>query len=171
MEPPRAEDDSGSRSRRQPETVGMGGLAVLLYCAMLSTILLTGPSLRAAKTLPPRLYEITTEIVMPHLEENLRYATTRDTRCLAHQELSSAFPILAHPALADCRLERESRREDGVSYILACAGGHGTTGGAVWRIGEREIKGTLSVTLGGKNVTFQQRVTARPLGDCDEATP
>ncbi len=28
------------------------------------------------------------------------------------------------------------------------------------------ISGTLSVKFGGKNMTFYQRVTVRPLGDC-----
>ena len=33
-------------------------------------------------------------------------------------------------------------------------------------VGEHVIVGTLNVKLGGKNMTFFQRVTARPLGQC-----
>lgn len=41
--------------------------------------------------MPRRLYEITTETGMPHLENNLRYADTREKRCLSQQDLATAF--------------------------------------------------------------------------------
>ncbi|HKE46180.1 MAG TPA: DUF3617 family protein [Steroidobacteraceae bacterium] len=118
--------------------------------------------------LPSRFYEVTTVTAMPHLEENLRYATTHQKRCLSQADLSSstAFPVLTHAALSDCRLADESREADTISYVLRCDGGHGTTGSAVWRIGEAQLSGTLSVRLGGKNFTFYQRVTAKLVGDC-----
>ncbi len=103
---------------------------------------------------------------MPHLEENLRYATTREKRCLNHQELSSAFPILSHVSLKGCELDNEYRREDAVYYLLVCEGGHGTTGTARWYFGADQMRGTLEVKIGCKNMTFQQRITAKPLGAC-----
>jgi hypothetical protein len=126
----------------------------------------------SSEVMPPRLYDVTTVTAMPHLEENLRYATTHEKRCLSQADLSSAsaFPVLSHAALTDCRLGEESRQEESVSYVLICNGGHGTTGSAIWRIGEHQITGTLSVKLGGKNFTFYQRVTARPLGHCTLAS-
>jgi hypothetical protein len=120
----------------------------------------------ASEKMPSRLYEVTTETGMPHLEENLRYTTTREKHCLSHQDLSVAFPILNHTALNGCKLGQESRRNDVVSYVLVCEGGHGTTGNATWQIGEHQIRGTLNVRLGGKNMTFYQRVTAKALGEC-----
>ena len=103
---------------------------------------------------------------MPHLEENLRYTITHEKHCLAHLPLATAFPILSHPALKGCRLTDESRKGETVSYALACTGGHGTTGGAIWHIDERGFRGTLHVKLGGKNMTFSQHITALPLGTC-----
>jgi len=125
----------------------------------------------AVNPLPTHFYEVTTVTAMPHLEENLRYATTHEKRCLSQPDLSSAvaFPVLSHVALRDCRLGAESREGDTLSYTLTCDGGHGTTGNAVWRISEQQISGTLSVKLGGKNFTFYQRVTARVLGECASA--
>jgi hypothetical protein len=120
----------------------------------------------ASETTPARLYEVITETGMPHLEENLRYATTREKRCLTDEELALAFPILKSASLADCKLQRESQHGNAVSYLLVCDGGHGTTGSASWRVGEQSIVGTLDVKLGGKNMTFFQRVTAKPLGQC-----
>ena len=133
--------------------------------ALISSMLIRS-SAGAGETMSPQLYEIITETVMPHLEENLRYATTREQRCLEQNELRSAFSILQYAALKDCRLHEESRQEEGVSYALVCKGGHGTTGHATWQLGPTQSTGTLIVKMGGKNMTFSQRVTARVLGAC-----
>jgi len=103
---------------------------------------------------------------MPHLEENLRYGITREKRCLGYQELFSAFPILNQGSLKECALHEEGRHEDTVSYLLICEGGQGTTGTAQWHLGADKIRGALNVKLGGKNMTFYQRITAKPLGEC-----
>jgi hypothetical protein len=121
----------------------------------------------AWETFPEQLYEVTTETGMPHLEENLRYTVTHERRCMAHRPLAEAFPVLSHPALQGCSLQNETRRADNVSYVLACSGGHGTTGEAIWQIDARRIRGTLNVKLGGKNMTFYQRITALPVGACE----
>src|SRR4051812_5101691 len=67
------------------------------------------PQAPASEAMSPELlYEVITETVMPHLEENLRYVTTRETRCVAQQDLFDAFPILHHPSLQGCRLGNET---------------------------------------------------------------
>jgi hypothetical protein len=140
--------------------------ARLAFCALTLISAFTAVSIPASETMPARLYEVITETSMPHLEENLRYAVTRENRCLAGEDLASAFPVLKSASLADCRLRHESRHGDAVSYLLVCDGGHGTTGNASWRVGERLMVGTLNVKLGGKNMTFFQRMTAKQLGAC-----
>jgi hypothetical protein len=132
---------------------------------LISSVLIVS-SAGVAETPSPHLYEVVTETAMPHLEENLRYATTREQRCLDESELWTSFTILQYPALNDCRLEQESRQEDAVSYALVCEGGHGTTGRATWQLRRAQSIGTLNVKLGGKNMTFSQRVTATALGAC-----
>lgn len=112
------------------------------------------------------LYEITTETGMPHLEENLRYATTHERRCISRHALFTAFPILTHPALKGCQLESPTSRGDLLSYALVCDGTHGTTGTAIWRVAPQRLRGTLHVKLGGKNMTFYQRITAVSQGEC-----
>jgi hypothetical protein len=138
----------------------------------------------ASETFPAQLYEVTTETGMPHLEENLRYTITHEKHCLAHRPFAAAFPVLSHPALRGCSLQNETRHNDTLSYALVCPSGQGmtgaqrrefreapgarrgTTGEAIWQIDEHRIRGTLNVKLGGKNMTFYQRVTALPLGAC-----
>ncbi len=155
------------RTNRQPSaTAGASSRLRASLRALLTASMLLCPHARGSESMPPGAYEVITETAMPNLEENLRYATTRQQRCWDHQELASAFPILTHQSLTGCRLDEEARQEQAVSYVLICDGGHGTTGTAQWYLGEGYISGTLSVKLGGKNMTFYQRVTAKPLGKC-----
>jgi hypothetical protein len=120
----------------------------------------------ASTSLAPQLYHLTTETGMPHLEENLRYSITHETRCLGGAQLATAFPVLEHAALKGCHLEEAGARDDVLAYRLSCEGSHGTTGDATWAFKERRMVGTLNVKLGGKNMTFYQRITAVPVGEC-----
>src|SRR5438105_15016459 len=75
----------------------------------------------SGESVEPGTYEIIARTAMPHLEENLRYATTRERRCLRGHELSSVFPILHHPSLVGCKLDDDSRRGNTLRYHLVCA--------------------------------------------------
>lgn len=114
----------------------------------------------------PGLYNITTETSMPHLEENLRYTIERGQRCFGGDDFASAFPILHHPSLAGCQLREQSRDSSTLSYLLVCDRSAGITGTATWSLEQRSIRGTLEVKLGGKNMTFSQRITGNPVGNC-----
>ena len=115
---------------------------------------------------PAQLYELTTQMGMPNLEENLRYTLRHTQECLTGRMLVTVFPILEHPALQGCSLQDELRNGTTLSYRLICAGGHGTKGEATWKFEKPMVRGVLHVTLGGKNMTFYQKVTAIPLGSC-----
>jgi hypothetical protein len=124
------------------------------------------PESTISPTTAPMLYDVTTETGMPHLEENLRYTTTHERRCVARSALFSAFPILTHPALKGCQLKNPTSENDLLRYVLVCDGNHGTTGAAIWHLGPQRLRGTLNVKLGGKNMTFYQRITAVSRGEC-----
>ncbi|MBS0450029.1 MAG: DUF3617 family protein [Proteobacteria bacterium] len=113
-------------------------------------------------------YDLTIEIGMPHLDENLRYATTRELRCLNTKDLARAFPILSDVSLQDCSLALSEQRSDSAAYTLQCTGGHGTTGSANWKFDGPTIAGTMNVRLGGKNMTFHQRISGRMVGPCTQ---
>jgi hypothetical protein len=121
---------------------------------------------QASELLPARLYDVTIETGMPHLEENLRYTTIHQRNCISLKDLATEFPILNHPTLAGCTLRGEARRDDTVKFVLSCDDRHGTTGMAVWHIDKQRIWGRLDVKLGGKNMTFSQTVTAKVVGNC-----
>jgi hypothetical protein len=134
--------------------------------ASLASVLTCLVASASAQSFAPRLYEVATETGLPHLEENLRYATTRARLCLGRPQLATAFPILQHEALKGCTLDHERVSGASVSLLLSCEGGSQTTGVAEWHVDELGIHGTLDVKLGGKNMTFYQRINGRPIGDC-----
>src|SRR5262245_39866487 len=104
---------------------------------------------------------------MPHLEENLRYAVVREQRCLQPDEPASFFPVLNHPSLDGCRLDDARRRGPSVRYRLVCARPEIASGSARFDAAGERIAGNLEVKMGGKNMTFSQRVEAIRLRDCE----
>ena len=106
---------------------------------------------------------------MPNLEENLRYATTRERRCLRLDDAASLFPILRHPSLEGCHLDDERRRGTSVRYRLVCASAQVASGTARLDAAGERIAGILEVKMGGKNMTFSQRIEAVRQRDCGPA--
>jgi len=122
----------------------------------------------SAFTAPPGLYRITTETVLPHLEESLRYATTHTQRCLGTQDASSLFPLLRHEAFTGCALA-EGRFQEGQSvYRLACTNPQAASGTATLSADGTTLVGVLDIKMGGKNMTLSQRVRGPRLGACAE---
>jgi len=128
--------------------------------------LLCAATWASGEAVAPGTYEITAQVVMPHLEENLRYATTRERRCLRDDEFASVFPILRHHSLEGCKLGAETRSGGTIRYVLACASPQVATGAARLDAAAGRITGTLEIKMGGKNMTFSQRIEALRQGDC-----
>jgi hypothetical protein len=130
--------------------------------------LLCAAAWASGEAVAPGTYEITAQTVMPNLEENLRYATTRERRCLSGRDLASVFPLLRHYSLEGCKLVDESRNGGALRYVLACASPQVATGAARLDAAPGRITGSLEIKMGGKNMTFSQRVEALRQGDCDQ---
>src|SRR5712691_11343864 len=86
------------RVRRNNRRMAAVVLSVPVLVAVAVPVLVIAP-VHGSDAARPQLYELTTETSMPHLEENLRYANTTRRQCLALSQLTTAFPILRHPAL------------------------------------------------------------------------
>ena len=114
----------------------------------------------------PGRYALTVETVMPHLEENLRYATTRENRCLDGDEADTLFPLLRHQSFAGCSLEDGVMHGDQRHYSLRCQNPAAATGTARLTITPVALRGVLDIRMGGKNMTLSQRVAGIRLGDC-----
>ena len=137
--------------------------------ALMAASLFCATAWASEEEVRPGVYEITVQTVMPHLEENLRYATTRERHCLRGPKLSSLFPVLHHPSLQGCKLGDERRSGDAIHYVLGCENPQVATGIARLDIGPGRVAGVLEVTMGGKNMTFSQRIEAARQGECERA--
>jgi len=127
---------------------------------------LFGATARGQAPFQPGTYEIVVETVMPHLEENLRYATIREVRCVRGGEFASLFPIMKHDSMSGCVLRESGDRDESVRYRLTCLQPDVASGSAWLRPAPGGIDGVLQVKMGGKNMTFEQRVRAARRGDC-----
>src|SRR3954468_19599802 len=81
---------------------------------------------------PPGEYDLTAQTVLPHLEEALRYATTRSRQCLREPDATDLFPLLRHQAFAGCELLPEP--SDGLHFTLHCANPEAASGSAVFQV-------------------------------------
>jgi hypothetical protein len=115
----------------------------------------------------PGAYDVTVETVLPHLEENLRYATTRQTRCIGAQDATTLFPLLHHEAFAGCMLTGGRSHGDDLEYDLTCRNPQAATGTARVSAGRDALHAVLDVKMGGKNMTLSQRISAPRVGACE----
>src|SRR6476659_5266954 len=142
-----------------PQSV-RGRLPASLFAAMA----LSGNA--AVLPITPGEYYLTIETVLPHLEEVLRYATTRTHQCLREPDVTSLFPLLTHQAFAGCRLVPDADAADGMRFTLRCKNAQAASGTAAFEVGASYVSAILDVKMGGKNMTLSQRLYGLRLGSC-----
>ena len=118
---------------------------------------------------PPGEYDLTTQTVLPHLEEALRYAITHSRECLGEPEATSIFPILKHQAFSGCSLVPSTEVNDGLRFTLQCTNPQAATGSAVFEVGPGSVSAVLEIKMGGKNMTLSQRLYGPRVGPCSES--
>ena len=143
------------------------GIRCQLLAACVAVMVLL-PSLGAGAefALPPGRYDVTAQMYMPHLEE-MRRIVTQQQYCLRSADPGALFPVLRQPALRGCALRHGVQNSDAFDYVLVCKTALVATGTArLFRDRERVI-GTIDVKMGGKNMTFSQRIEAEASGSCE----
>lgn len=135
--------------------------------ALLPTLLACAAT--AEPSLPAGRYALESRMTMPHLEEMRRQIDVQ-TRCLGDDDLRGFFPVMHQPALNGCEFAYPEATADGIRYVLVCQSARVATGTAALRTHGEAYIGDLQVKMGGKNMTFAQRVEARRLADCDGAS-
>src|SRR4051794_2819101 len=94
--------------------------------------LLTAVSLACAGAPPVAVpsgeYDLTTETVLPHLEEALRYATTHTRECWHEPDATSLFPLLRHQAFTGCTLVPSAAASEGLRFSLRCTNPEAASG-------------------------------------------
>jgi hypothetical protein len=139
-----------------------------LLPSLLAAISLSGIAATPV-AVPPGEYDLTTQTVLPHLEEALRYATTRTRQCLREPDATSIFPLLQHQAFAGCSLVPSTEVNDGLSFTLQCTNPEAASGAAVFEVGASYLSAVLELKMGGKNMTLSQRLSGPRVGPCSES--
>jgi hypothetical protein len=140
-----------------------GLLGGLLAALSLSGIAATTVAVPAGE------YDLTTETLLPHLEEALRYATTRARQCLHEPDATGVFPLLRHQAFTGCALVPRAQASDGLHFTLHCANPEAASGSAVFAFDAGHVTAVLDLKMGGKNMTLSQRITGPRVGECAQA--
>lgn len=138
-----------------------------LPAALLAAVSLCGGATPVA-ILRPGEYELTTQTILPHLEEALRYATNRARQCLRAPDATDVFPLLRHQAFAGCSLVPESEADDGLHFTLQCVNPQAASGSAAFEVDTSHVSAVLELKMGGKNMTLSQRLYGPRLGPCPE---
>jgi hypothetical protein len=125
----------------------------------------------APVALPAGEYDLTTDTLLPHLEEALRYATTRARQCLQAPDATELFPLLRHQAFTGCALRPDAQSDDGLHFTLHCANAQAATGSAVFELDANRVSAVLALKMGGKNMTLSQRLHGPRIGACAAALP
>jgi hypothetical protein len=123
----------------------------------------------APVAIPSGEYDLTTETVLPHLEEALRYATTRGKQCLRGSDAGALFPLLRHQAFTGCALVPDANAADGLHFTLWCANREAASGSAVFDVAAAQVSAVLNLKMGGKNMTLSQRLHGPRVGPCARA--
>ena len=132
----------------------------------LATAFIATAASGAEETIRRGVYDIAGQVTMPHLEENLRYTATRERRCLRGDEPSAVFSVLRYESLAGCKLSDQDQRGDATHYVLRCENPNAAAGLARLETRADRIFGVLEVKMGGKNMTFFQRIEGTRKGEC-----
>lgn len=118
--------------------------------------------------LNPGAYEVTVETLLPNLEENLRYTNTHYWQCFGTQDVTTLFPILHLETFTGCVLVNDQVLGDQLEFTLNCQNTEAATGAARMKVDPGGIYGVLNIKMGGKNMTFTQRIKGTRLGTCKE---
>ncbi len=142
---------------------------VLMFSAISFWIFCTSSYSEESATISivPGLYSVKTEIVMPHLGESLRYATTEAQQCFDQEAVFGLFPILSEPTFVGCKFVRKKNDSTRDEFNLVCSNPTAATGMARFHIGEATFRATLDVKMGGKNMKFSQRISGYLVGACN----
>ena len=145
--------------------VHIGAVASVLTFMALAA----GLAPRAAWASNARSYDVAATMVMPHLDE-MRRQVSHHTRCVKDDTPDGLFPVMDQHALRGCRLgyPKTQAHESGErrDYVLVCASARVASGTASIEQSEDQLVGLLTVKMGGKNMTFSQRVEARRGAPC-----
>lgn len=120
-----------------------------------------------ANLLQPGLYEVQVETGMPN-DGNRRGAPSRYTVCVTKQDLENghAFRAPRGHQYDRCELKDYMSERKHVNYRVVCPGPNAPSGEGEFLLTATGYQGTVSMQMGGKNMTMFQKYSGKRIGDC-----
>ncbi|MBI2799838.1 MAG: hypothetical protein HYX63_06050 [Gammaproteobacteria bacterium] len=139
--------------------------AGIRFVGILAMTLLSHSAMAGSLALPAGGYDITAQMVMPHLDE-MRRIVTHEHYCIRDADPAALFPVLRQHALRGCKFGFEKETGTGIEYVLVCDTARVATGTVRLNRDSAHIVGAIDVKMGGKNMTFSQHIEASRQGNC-----
>lgn len=120
----------------------------------------------AGPALDPGLYRVEVRISLPNVQ-NVAPPLFLD-RCITAADLESgrAFPVLSDNPLKACEPRDYEASERRITYRIECPGPNRGRATGVFDIQPRSYRGTITMNMGGKNMTMSETQAAKRTGDC-----
>jgi hypothetical protein len=137
---------------------------LLAACALPASV--PQGSRAAGPALDPGLYRVEVRISLPNVP-NVAPPLFLD-RCITAEDLASggAFLILSDNPLKSCEPRDYEPSEKRITYRIECAGPNRGRATGVFDIQPRSYRGTITMNMGGKNMTMSETQAATRTGDC-----
>jgi hypothetical protein len=116
--------------------------------------------------LEPGLYEVTVTLALPNVKEIP--LLEKIERCITPATLrdGSAFGVLSeNPAKSCNRLDYEMS-DGSATFRVDCLRPNSASGKGVFELHRRDYRGTISLQMGGKNMTMSELQSAHRIGEC-----
>jgi hypothetical protein len=116
--------------------------------------------------LTPGMYEVEVRISLPNVADTAPPMVT--IRCLGANDLQSgqAFFVLSDNPLKACNLLDYRINGGEAAYRIACAGPNRGSAVGLFDTTDTSYRGTISMNMGGKNMTMSETQIGRRIGDC-----
>jgi hypothetical protein len=123
------------------------------------------------QTFTPGLYDIEVRLDLPHVLEVA--PPTRSTRCLTAGaiETGRAFFVRSENPIRACPLSDYQATATTARYQIRCPGPNAASAEAQFETTATGYRGTISMQMGGKNMTMSETQVAVRIGTCASEGP
>lgn len=135
----------------------------------MAAILGTGAPARAEEVprLQPGGYQVTIRLKLPHIEVMTGVLDMASICVTAGDAGTHGLVALSDPnPLRKCPASNVLQNGDTLTFDIVCAGSDAAVGSARYTIGAEYFDGTITVKMGGKNMTMIERQSGRRVGNC-----
>jgi hypothetical protein len=137
--------------------------------AIVSFLMTMASAVLAASTaaaLEPGEYEVTVRLDLPHAEGATAPRTARICVTAGGPDTHGLTVLIASHAFTGCAASNIREDANMLTFDLVCPGPNAAAASARYELHEQDFDGTISMTMGGKNMTMTETQRGRRTGAC-----